>query len=365
MQKLNYKDNKKNYIVDLTFYNSSQKYQSHNLLDALGNQSVDGSEMTKLSSLTEAKAALSYDKTGLNNDKTPLNYDKTGLVYENLAPFRFVQLCKGVNYHVINNNFNMVHPCTNKLLQNKKFPTHWTWGDPFNGLEEDIYNTSQGECGSCYIYSSLYVISKRLQILFNKLYPNYNWKLNHFKLSIHDLLSSAYSQGCFGGFLMLVGKHIKELGIHSDSETFLNTLRTLEDIKFDMKWYIDSYGYVGGCYECTNEMNMMNEIITNGPIAVAIYSPPQLFYYKHGWEYTNHAIVVVGWGEELVNGENVKYWICKNTWGTNWGVQGYFKIKKGVNLCGIESQAVFFDPSLNKGLSNKYIQLYNLEYASK
>ncbi|MFO0131192.1 MAG: C1 family peptidase [bacterium] len=37
------------------------------------------------------------------------------------------------------------------------------------------------------------------------------------------------------------------------------------------------------------------------------------------WEFTNHAVTCVGWGEYEHNGEIIKYWILKNSWGEEWG----------------------------------------------
>uniref|UniRef100_A0A7S4KMN8 Peptidase C1A papain C-terminal domain-containing protein n=1 Tax=Paramoeba aestuarina TaxID=180227 RepID=A0A7S4KMN8_9EUKA len=47
----------------------------------------------------------------------------------------------------------------------------------------------------------------------------------------------------------------------------------------------------------------------------------------------NHFIKFVGYGSS--SGTN--YWICANSWGTSWGDKGYFKMEKGINLCGIEN----------------------------
>jgi cathepsin B len=49
-----------------------------------------------------------------------------------------------------------------------------------------------------------------------------------------------------------------------------------------------------------------------------------------------HAVKLVGWGVE--NGED--YWLAANSWDTTWGDKGFFKIKRGVNECGIEDDVM-------------------------
>jgi hypothetical protein len=54
---------------------------------------------------------------------------------------------------------------------------------------------------------------------------------------------------------------------------------------------------------------------------------------------TNHAVVIVGYGVDATT--NLPYWKIRNSWGNNWGEQGYFRIQRGVNMCGIESDGFY------------------------
>ncbi|KHJ90292.1 papain family cysteine protease [Oesophagostomum dentatum] len=58
---------------------------------------------------------------------------------------------------------------------------------------------------------------------------------------------------------------------------------------------------------------------------------------KHswGWQEGGHAIKVIGWGVE--NG--TKYWRISNSWNSDWGEDGYFRILRGTNECQLESWA--------------------------
>ena len=64
---------------------------------------------------------------------------------------------------------------------------------------------------------------------------------------------------------------------------------------------------------------------------VQIYDNPAC-----GQQVLSHAVSVVGFGASE-SGE--EYWVAKNSFGMAWGEGGYFKMRRGVNMCGIENWA--------------------------
>jgi len=82
--------------------------------------------------------------------------------------------------------------------------------------------------------------------------------------------------------------------------------------------------------------------MTNGPVQVAFMVYKSFMSYKSGvysksfWELLpegGHAVKFTGWGTE----DGTDYWLVANSWGTNWGLEGFFKIGRGSNACGIET----------------------------
>ena len=53
-----------------------------------------------------------------------------------------------------------------------------------------------------------------------------------------------------------------------------------------------------------------------------------------------HAVKILGWGNE----DGKDYWLCANSWNTDWGMEGFFKIKQGDS--GIDDQTFGCTPDL-------------------
>jgi cathepsin B len=94
-----------------------------------------------------------------------------------------------------------------------------------------------------------------------------------------------------------------------------------------------------GSYAVRGESKIMQDLMTNGPQAVAftVYTDFETYksgVYKHktGKVAGGHAVEFVGWGVE----DTVPYWLVKNSWNPAWGDGGFFKIARGVGECGIE-----------------------------
>lgn len=64
------------------------------------------------------------------------------------------------------------------------------------------------------------------------------------------------------------------------------------------------------------------------------FSSLGIYQYTAGGSQGDHAIRLLGWGQD----DGIDYWLCANTWGTSWGMRGMFKIRRGSNECGIETR---------------------------
>jgi len=214
-------------------------------------------------------------------------------------------------------------------------------------------------CGSCWAHAATSSLSDRINIARGGATP-----FVHLAPQVLvNCVTGNHSHGCDGGDTTAAFAFIAAHGIPDESCmnyeavgdgkecTPINICRTCAPAKAldpssgskcsavtepQMKlWKVQEHGQVYGAEA------MMAEIVARGPIACTIGCPQSLEDYKggifndtSGYISPDHDIEVAGFGEEA----GVPYWIIRNSWGAYWGEQGWFRLVRGVDNLGIESQ---------------------------
>ncbi|XP_057379769.1 uncharacterized protein LOC130702116 [Daphnia carinata] len=165
-----------------------------------------------------------------------------------------------------------------------------------------------------------------------------------------------YNHGCNGGDYTQAWQFIKEKGgimINSSYPYVSGATQTKGTCKFSSSSIaarVSSYGWTMPYPNATVSMQYLQ---SNGPLPSAMRVLDSLYQYKTGVysdsaciltdeNLVDHAVVIVGYGTTTTT-PAIPYWIVRNSWGTTWGNQGYMAIKRGVNMCNIESWTAYVD----------------------
>jgi cathepsin B len=214
----------------------------------------------------------------------------------------------------------------------------------------------QGQCGSCWAFAGSEAFSDRFCIASKG-------KIN-MVFSPQDMVScNWYNFGCNGGQLLLAWEYMKHTGLVPDkcfpyssgNGTVADCPSVCADGKTDFlfsKYKMASISKYSPTFEFwKREVALEDALIAGGPIETGFSVYQDFLQYSKGvYQYTTgaflggHAVKIVGYGVDSVTG--LKYWIVANSWGTDWGMSGYFWIRKGNNECGFEADAYGGEPDL-------------------
>lgn len=248
---------------------------------------------------------------------------------------------------------------------------------------------NQGKCGACWAISTSKTLNDRYSLLtfgaFTDVLSPYQMIMCQGtifpgipldKNSVYDINLNAHTSGaCNGNSLFTAIDFLYSVGCVSETCVSRGLFRkynipdiadivNAEDVPMCQSILGDNYDrcmdrsrtprffrtIVG--YQVENDIEAIKqEIYKWGPVASgfkvyedfidkydgkSIYMGPK----KGEKEIGGHAIEILGWGRE--NGIDF-WWIC-NSWGTEWGLSGFFKMKMNIKECELEKNVVGFIP---------------------
>jgi len=228
-------------------------------------------------------------------------------------------------------------------------PSEFSW-KKYNENDWTTYVKNQGECGSCWAFAAVAVLESVINIKegFSELNPD---------LSEQYILSCLPESGSCRG-----GSSFRAFMLIKDTTSAGNNCNGI--IPESCFSYQSNYDYTPECSEkCQTWQDQLipitdfgfwesdgteqdreaikTEIIQKGPVCAGIkatdsfkkwggifHNPEGYYPYTGPEEWINHVVVILGWKDDptITNGG---YWICKNSWGTQWGYNGLFNIEYG------------------------------------
>eukprot|EP00294_Goniomonas_avonlea_P004281 CAMPEP_0114557338 /NCGR_PEP_ID=MMETSP0114-20121206/9778_1 /TAXON_ID=31324 /ORGANISM="Goniomonas sp, Strain m" /LENGTH=276 /DNA_ID=CAMNT_0001742621 /DNA_START=177 /DNA_END=1007 /DNA_ORIENTATION=+ len=224
---------------------------------------------------------------------------------------------------------------------------------------------SQGKCGSCWAFASSTVMAQRTCIT-AKSSKSYVFSAQQILDCDNTCEGNRCQQGCNGGYTDLVWKYMQTTGTTSATcmpyegkKLACNTQTCKGSGPYEPVKSINGY-------RLSTVRKMQADIEQYGPIMVSMMVKEDFLDYSSGIyvasssarDVGGHAVTLLGWGRD----GNTDYWIGENSWGSSWGLNGYFKIRRGTNEVQIESYATAANvdgqtPSTNNASSLRPVML--------
>lgn len=196
---------------------------------------------------------------------------------------------------------------------------------------------NQGQCGSCWAFGTLNTVESAA---FTAGHEEYIPLAEQFLVDCDTKVDN----GCHGGLPWEAYAYIIEEGGVPAEADYPYTAKdgTCSKDPETYVYSVESWSQVGKDEDVEIRAAMMEK----GSISIGIHAGSGMMGYKGGvWKAKfcgkrlNHAVNIVGWGED--KGE--PFWLIRNSWGSSWGEDGYMRISRGSGRCGLNEACTIVD----------------------
>jgi len=206
----------------------------------------------------------------------------------------------------------------------------------------------QGQCGSCWAFSAVEELESA-------------WFLGGHpmtELSPQQVVScdkKGMDQGCNGGDTVEAYKYMKSAGLETEKDypytsgdSGMDGQCKYSASKVVAKMVNFTYA-TPPCFDACkkqDEDTLAKNLATTAPVSICVEAEPWQLYSggilskncAQAYTSLDHCVQLVGFN---TNTQGVKYWLIRNSWNTDWGMDGYIFVKYGSNLCGVADEATF------------------------
>eukprot|EP00049_Salpingoeca_infusionum_P025150 m.18146 g.18146 ORF g.18146 m.18146 type:complete len:406 (-) comp7702_c0_seq1:205-1422(-) len=224
------------------------------------------------------------------------------------------------------------------LNPNTTVPNSFDWRNDKRNVITAIKD--QGQCGSCWAFASVETTESAWRVAGNPAQSAEG-------ASVQQILSCMPSDqfGCNGGYIDKALEYIASLpdGVEEAKRFKYRCSKgcTTQPACPSLAAPFISINSTCSCATLT-ESQMKIIVAKYGPVAVRVNADPWNGYSSGIIRYHcsalpeagDHAVQVVGYGVDHTQGVAIPYWTVKNSWGSQWGEDGYVRLYRGDNTCG-------------------------------